>query len=488
MNNKHILKSILCLLLCVCCLISVSACGEEPEKQKGERQDDEYRDDLPDDLDFEGQTVNVFYFDSSFLRNELTADGSTGDVVDLAVDRRNLSVEERLNVQLNYIAGDIAAEIFSAIALEEILSGSDDYDVVIGTYYEECKSAVQGIYRDLSHAKYIDYSKDYWNDNYINTLSLYNRKYMLVGDISLSLIKSCATTTFDLKTFENTFGSVEDFYDMVLSGDGNPGGWTYDVMAEYCRKSYVDLNGNGLYDTADQYGFSVGSGSSIIDYMMFSSGVQLSHRDEKNLPVIDLTTEKFYNFFNYFYRFMYENPGVFLVSDKFADDAENTKSVFTLGTMQDLVSMRAEENDFGVIPYPKFYENDTQYHAATAPYTFAVPITIASSRVPMVCAVLECMASEGRRICVPAYYEIALKDKYTRDDTSVTMIDIIHKGASTDFLCIYSEVLGGTGTFLRHLIQYEEPDFVSWYAAKQPMINAKLDELLKNAAQGYKPE
>ena len=481
MKNINLRKA-LAFLLCALCVLTFWSCGAgdvtgDDTKAPDDKPEKVYLDDLPD-LDYQEEKINIFYWDTSFLANELTADGSTGDVVDLAINNRNISVEERLNVVMNCIPGDIAAEIFMAIAADEILSGVTDYDVIIGPYYEAAKWSQMCIFRDMAGAKYIDLSKNYWNKDYIDELSLCGRHYMLVGDLSMSGIKSAATMTFDLDLFEQTFGPAEDFYELVFSGDGAAGGWTYDVLSDYCRRAYVDLNGNAQRDNGDRYGFEVGHSSSILDVMTFSTGVSFSHRDANGDPVIDVKTEKVYDFFSDFYRLFHENQGVRVTPPEASDDSSGVvRDVFSFGTMQDLVDMRAEERDFGVAPYPKYYNDDIQYHAATSPYTFSLPSYITDDRAEMLSAVLECMASEGSRLCVPAYYEIALKDKYTRDDASVEMLDIIHDGATTDFISAYNLCIGGVGHCFGHLISYEEPNLASWYTAKEGMVNAKLAEL-----------
>lgn len=53
-------------------------------------------DDLPEDLDFGEEEINILHWGNEFVINELTADGSTADIVDTAVYNRNLSVEERM--------------------------------------------------------------------------------------------------------------------------------------------------------------------------------------------------------------------------------------------------------------------------------------------------------------------------------------------------------------------------------------------------------
>lgn len=479
-KRSNFLKIVVCLLLVTLAALFISACGKDETKKDGPKTDIDYLDDLPDDLDFGGEVVNIAHWDHTFVTNELTADGSTADIVDVAIYNRNLSVEERLNVELNYIAGDVAPEVFMPQVLESIMSGASEFDIIWGVQCTSGEVAAEGVYLDLQDAKYIDYSKDYWNDEYIQALSVNDKKFMLGGDISLTTTAWSATMTFDLKEFENNFGDVQEFYDMVLSGDGNKGGWTLDTMSDYCRRAYVDLNGNALIDNGDQFGIAILGTGSVVDQFTFSAGITYSSRDENNVPVLDMNNERVVDFVQKFHKICYENPGVNLY-DSGGNEEDMFKTIFSAGVMNNLVDMRADEDDFGVIPLPKYDENELKYHSWLSDNTIvcSMPITTPEDRIDMNCAVLECMASEGKRLLLPAYYESALKKKYTRDEMSVKMLDIIHDGATTDFVAVYSQSLAGIGGCMRQLIGYDEPNFVSWYTMREKQVLSEMAELFK---------
>ena len=66
-----------------------------------ETSSDELIDDLPKDLNFGGETINVLYRDD--VVNSFYVSEQTGDIVDDAVYNSNHAVEERLDVKLNMI-------------------------------------------------------------------------------------------------------------------------------------------------------------------------------------------------------------------------------------------------------------------------------------------------------------------------------------------------------------------------------------------------
>jgi hypothetical protein len=86
--------------------------------------------------------------------------------------------------------------------------------------------------------------------------------------------------------------------------------------------------------------------------------------------------------------------------------------------------MRDMETEFGIIPFPKFDEKQERYRNRISFYdTFVVPIT--ATNLDRTSIIIEALTCESMNTVVPAYYDIALKTKYTRDDESQEMLDLI---------------------------------------------------------------
>ena len=78
----------------------------------------------------------------------------------------------------------------------------------------------------------------------------------------------------------------------------------------------------------------------------------------------------------------------------------------------------------------------------------------------------------------PAYYEVALKVKYSRDDRTSQLLDLISASAYTNFGYVYSSTIAGMGT-MRSFISANSNNFASWYAAKADAAQAGLDKLVE---------
>ena len=97
----------------------------------------------------------------------------------------------------------------------------------------------------------------------------------------------------------------------------------------------------------------------------------------------------------------------------------------------------------------------------------AVPLTV--SDVERTSIILEALNAETYKTVVPAYYEIALKVKYARDNESVEMMDMIMESRIFDFGYVYDN-WNGASFWLENLVASKKPDFESYYAKNEKKI------------------
>ena len=195
------------------------------------------------------------------------------------------------------------------------------------------------------------------------------------------------------------------------------------------------------------------------------------------------------------YRLYYETPGTIIYKSAAAMDNELLK-LFTDGNMlfypnrfytTDL--LRDMSDPYGIIPYPKLDESQENYYALVHDSTtlYGIPITVGDIGMP--CAVLEAMCAENYRTVTPAYYEVALKVKYTQDDVSAQIIDMIHENVRTDF--VYANNYSFTssvklGTIARSLMGMDgnpSRDYMSAYDSIKTKIASELEAIIETAKE-----
>jgi len=156
------------------------------------------------------------------------------------------------------------------------------------------------------------------------------------------------------------------------------------------------------------------------------------------------------------------------------------KVMFVGMILSSIEFLRDMEVDFGILPYPKYDEDQQEYYTTILRrYSVAaVPTTAADSANSAM--ILEALSADGAQSIIPRYYEIALKTKYVRDDTSSQVLDLIRDSRYLEFVDMYTGDLGFSDFFAGYLVDRNDGTFVSSYTANSKSWSAKLENLYKS--------
>jgi len=435
------------------------------------------KDNLPETMDFNGEQINVFTRPEAAAYEVLGEEG--GDVIYDALFKRNLSVEERLNVKLNLIVTDDNDFNFMAQQVaDSVLAGSDDYDILFQRGIQCFMQSQLGYYKDLKNNPYIDLDQPWWWDR-INADSAMHesRAYYLAGDITTSAFITNTAAYVNKELMKTYSYDIDELYDAVEAGE-----WTLDMLEEYCAGTYQDKNGDGVKSDEDIYGCQWLGWNS--DYWVYSQGIRYTERDAEGYPELVLNTEKIISYVEDLNHFLHENENVYTLPTgdylQMIDMFTTDKSLFMMGRLNAAVgvyasSLRTMESAYGILPYPKYDESDS-YMSSTGAGSgdlIAVPTTCMSFDVTS--AVIEAMCAENYRTVFPAMYDVALKTKYSDSSRDAQMIDIIHDSASIDFtflanLKVSLPMIG--------LVQQGSNDFASSYASAKARNDQSMEEMI----------
>jgi hypothetical protein len=162
----------------------------------------------------------------------------------------------------------------------------------------------------------------------------------------------------------------------------------------------------------------------------------------------------------------------------------NNKALIVSGMIGDAVKhYRSAEIAYGLLPYPKYDNNQTNYRSFANDEFFVVPITSSdSSRTGLL---IEALAAEGYKQIYPAYYEVALKKKYMHDDESIQILDIIVNSRNIAFSYTYDN-WQGYGHMLNDLFTAKPTkDFASYYEKRLGSAQKRVDQI-NNSFEGMK--
>ncbi len=435
--------------------------------------DTELTDALPA-LDFDGEE---FVFFTAAEGVDLVGEVD-GDVVSAAIYERNAVVADRLNIEVTILEDN------SADPMEEIrrliLADDDSLDVVSGMQYRALPHAYEGLYRDLSQEIYLDWEKPWWANNYMDTIEWSDARYVLIGDLSLTMLQNMSATFVNKRIFESAFGSIDGLYQTVFDGK-----WTYEKLTTYITDIYQDLNNSGKTDEGDILGLRTYH-ESPTDHMAYAAGMALTrHEADGTISLIEDQTRNI-EIAETIYKLCYETPGVYLSLDfnTFTQhvltsfcDGETLFNLYLVGTAE---YFRDMDDPYAIITHPKLNEAQEGYHTLIhdTSTVFAVPITVDDAERHG--AVLEAMCYESYRAVTPVYYDLVLKSRYSQDPSSARAIDMIRANVRTDFIYANNYVFGTNGqlgTINRVLIQTKNTNYASTYKKYSRAVQRELDKI-----------
>lgn len=414
------------------------------------------------DADYDGYSFGIL---GEQMRDHIFVEEPDGDVINDAIYRRNTEIEERYNVKLDY--NIVAWKEAPAIIQSEVMAGDSTYDLTTSTHLYLGSALTGNYFRDWSSIPNIDLSKPYYVADANKTYSIGDKTMLLFGDFMDSNINCCWVYVFN-KRLAGDY-DLPDLYEIVDSGK-----WTIDTVISLVKDVETDLNGDGVMDDSDFYGFSTDIYAAVDSYTR-TFGLSAISKNAENYPVLDFFKESTVDAYTTLFNLYYNTPGVHYVEGAFAQIAKSFipgNAIFSNGLMNSLYSadMRDMKDDYGVLPYPKLNESQEGYYTYLDG-TFSSQMVLVSSsedkldRTGMITEALNAYSYEYVR---SAIYDTALKVKAARDEASIRMLDLVLDGRrfSFDSFDENSFKLSPTNA-LRSNIQGKKDSIASYYEKNQ---------------------
>ena len=274
------------------------------------------------------------------------------DIVDDAIYRRNKNVEEKYGITIS--ASESSQSNYDTDALNSILAGDDAYDVIFAHSRAAFAYAVQGAGYNIHDISTIHMDMPWWSKNINDNCTVNGKLYVLDGDISLSGLSNAMCLLFNKRIFDEK--GFDYPYETVKDGD-----WTFDEFAYYAKKGSADLNGDGVMKPEDdQFGFTTSEWAAPIN-VLYAGGQKIYDKNDEGALELTLYSNKTVEIFDEFFSLMnneacflqftegninYTGPGIF----------ESGRAMMTSGGLGSAQGLRNMDDDFGIIPYPKFDE------------------------------------------------------------------------------------------------------------------------------------
>ena len=388
-----------------------------------------------DTTDFSGETFNILSregIEKSFWVQEMTS-----EPLDDAVFSRNSEFYETFDVevQVTKMAANTILEHFRADA-----GSSQEYDYFFSHTNYNIDLAQQGyLYNFLNLEPYIDLSQSWW-DQGTQSFNIADSIWFMNGSFNYDDDATTYCLMFN-KELSKTFHERDDiFYDLVEEGT-----WTLDTFYDYA-KIVSKNNGEQVWDEKDQYGFVT-----TWEYgttFFYGSGLNYVKCEEGKPPRITLNE----NTIKKATTLLEKLQSIYATEVTYwpAGGLEQVgKEIFWEGRclffgeiVENVVeSNKKMEDDFGVLPIPKYDEAQANYISWTHGISSSMTIAAHVEDVEKFGLLLEGFNVLSEKYIRPAYYDVVLTRKSVQDADSGPMLDIIFKGRTYD-LAMYYQNLG----------------------------------------------
>lgn len=489
------MKKLLSVLLVLSMLLTVFAfvgCGEEEEIKEVKKQtssDDDIQaalekgdifaeravvdDGLDDTLDFGGKTLRVVCHNDGYEMFPAAEDINKGDLIKDAKAARNKVVEDKLNCKIELVYNAGITELQSHVS-KTVLSGSDEFDLLVVHVNTSAQMITKNLFLNWYDVPHVDFSKPWWSPTNTTELTYDGKCIFAISDLNATAIL-CSRVLFFNKALANSW-DLGNLYELVLNGD-----WTYDEFYSRIKDIYTDADGSGDRSTGDFYG-------AVLDIektdWLTSFNNPVIKKDADGIPAISIKTDKINNIVQAIYDLYRNTNGTWYVAYEDEDSVHkyfvNRQAIFIDTYLNSVCGTlyRNFEDDYGILPAPKWNEYQDNYYIGVYPeHTVSSIPKTAANNLEFIGACAEALSYESWKTLTPTIYEIALKTRYLRDNESKDVLDIVLDNRVFNFGTVYGT--GGLGGVDRMAVRNNNPNFESFYSKNYGNARIALKKVLK---------
>lgn len=409
---------------------SAAPSGTAADMEEAAAEDEFIGDDLPE-KDFGGETFSILTTSWYNAKKYIYADEMDGEVVNDALYKQRAKVSDRFNVNIT-CNDDNDLNPVSTMVHNCAISGDDSYSIVYSHDNMTMNNGLKGDFCDLRSFEILNFSKPWWQGA-SQVFTIQNKLFATANSMAMSGIYMNCTVSFN-KALCIDLG-MDLPYEKVKNGE-----WYLDDMISMAEKGKVDLDGNGTFDSKDQWGFLTAS----YGWLQFQSdmGAGCMEKDEAGNVFFTGNVDKMISVMEKFDR-MDEFTMASTGTDYNVDMFKEGRGLFMFSENRNLYeSMRDSSVSYGILPAPKFDELQENY--ASAGYDIYWGVLLSSSaHEELISYCLEAISCENYNNVVPAVWETVLGAKLSDAPEDTDMFHIIRDVQYVDLGYALSQSIGG---------------------------------------------
>ena len=398
------------------------------------------------DVDYEGAEFRILNFDQLWnMYIHLDAPELNGEVLNDAVFYRNRKIEQELNcVIVEKTLENDAANTITRItdhAKTSIMSGEDEYDCMFLPVNTAPDLITDGYLMDLNSIPELNLDAEWWDQDVIDVTTFNGELYFASGAGNLMAFDSMWCLFFNETMMENH--QLELPYDLVRQGK-----WTIDELTKYC-KAVASLNGDDSFtwskDGSCIYGIS--SHQNAPEHFWFSADEFTVDVDKNENITFALGSDRFYGVMEKLAAMLDGKEGYTLKASNTDFDADaggyvyvftTGRSLFMTGEIKAAQLMRDMNDNFGIVPFPKYDETQAQYYTSLVSQLFYFTIPTTNTCVERTATIAEYLTRDSYLDVIPLYYGNTVEQKGLRNEDSIEMLEIMRQTRAVDIATIFN--------------------------------------------------
>ena len=415
--------------------------------------------------------------------DDIAVEAENGEKLNDAMYRRNIEIEEKLGYKIVDIKTDIETDTVAKVK-NSVMSGDGAYDAVSTRTYMVASLFSGGYLRDLNDFATLQLDQPWWNQTANQNMSFGGVRYC-----GLSALCHRADTVCELVLMNKRIAEELDMevpYQAVREGK-----WTWEMLHSMIKQVPLDSNGDGQMDHTDVVGM-VGQ-SQDVAAATIACGMTFFEKDADDIAVFTLNKEENASKFQTIFDFFNDKTYVYCVGlykgidwDYWGTKFLNGESLFMLEFPGNFSVYTNMEDDYGVLPMPKYDQAQENYRTMTNLWhTSALCIPrVTSVSDAEVGLVLDAMSFLSYVDVEPMFAETYLENRYIRDEDSAEMINIVLGSMYYDPCFAIYETWGYPINIPLTSLQSGTNTFSSTVAKQQKGIE-KAIEKTKNYLENY---
>ncbi len=415
------------------------------------------------------------------LNEIVDASGGTAQVINDAVYLRNQALNKRCKLKVS----SVKVSDIDAVVQQEAMGPTREWQFIDSTLQQAATNYATNCYLLDWNELGISLDEPWWDKGTADFV-LDGSVYFMSGSLNFADDLNTYVIVFNSDMRETYKETIPDPYQTVRDGE-----WTLEYFYEVIQGVSQDKNAPAGWGPEDIYGFSatweygntffIGSGLRYILNDDSVSAPELYLSDTTRMQKVTNVLEIARNIFH-------DNNATFKVpggEESLGVDAFIQGRVLFIGEAVMYIQQfnREMDDDYGVLPVPKYNQEQTDYltwsHGLGS--TFSIISTVPTADRETIGDIMSAYAILSHQHLRPVFYDTVLTSRDLRDPESVEMMDMIFANRVYDMAFYFT---GGTYGFtfesiFKGCVNDDKDTFNSEYTSASARFDKKIEGLFK---------